>query len=409
MALRKAVEEFDRALAGPTSRGPTQPQSVALAAVAHRVSAMSTVLPGIDEAFRVALRERLVQEAAELATAAVPPQRARHSNRQATARGAASRPVGPKSQAAKNAAGKNPAGKNAGSRAAGPRSGKGAAVDAASVWRRRLLAAGIGVAVATGSVGGIAIASASALPGDPLYTTKKMFENLQLSMSGSPTEQGRQYLKLADTRLAEIDDLLTRGDVDVPGSPTAQYLAQTLNELQQMIGTGGDLLLGQVRADGDQSAVHALSDFLLTERQRVLDLSWQLPVALQGRPAQIVALMGELTQQLEQDQSQYSAEHPSSGPTGSGGGQQSSPQPGRPSGSAGPGANPTGGPSAAASGTPGATPTTGPSATPSAGPTIGINLPLPILPSTGINLPPLLPGLPGIDLGLGDQPTEPPE
>jgi len=410
MALRKAVEEFDRALVGPTSRGPTQAQSVALAAVAHRVTAMSTVLPGIDETFRLALRERLVQEAAELAAAAVPPQRARHSSRQSAARGAASRPVGPKSALPKTQGAKNPSAKSSGSRAAAPRgSGKGATVDAASVWRRRLLAAGIGVAVATGSVGGIAIASASALPGDPLYNTKKMFENLQLSMSGSPTDQGRQYLKLADTRLAEIDDLLTRGDVDVPGSPTEQYLAQTLNELQDMIANGGNLLIGQIRADDDQTAVHSLSDFLLTERQRVLDLSWQLPVTLQGRPAQIVAVMGELAQELQWDQSQFPGSGggaPGTGPTGSGP-RHASPQPGSgSSGSAQQGAIPTGTPSPSASGTAGASPSAGPTSPASAGPTIGINLPLPILPSTGIDLPPLLPGLPGIDLGLGD-PTDP--
>jgi hypothetical protein len=56
-------------------------------------------------------------------------------------------------------------------------------------------------------------------------------------------------------------------------------------------------------------------------------------------------------------------------------------------------------PSGEASNEPGASPSAQPSA--SATPTIGVQLPLPILPSTGINLPPLLPGLPGIDLGLG--------
>jgi hypothetical protein len=268
------------------------------------------------------------------------------------------------------------------------------------------------VAVATGSVGGIAIASASALPGDPLYNTKKMFENLQLSMSGSPTDQGRQYLKLADTRLTEIDDLLGRPDVDVPGSPTGQYLAQTLNELQSMISTGGQLLLGQVRADDDQTAVHALSDFLQTERQRVLDLVWQLPVTLQGRPAQIVAVMGELTQQLEQDQGQFtqpgqSATGPST--TGGSGPQSSTPRSGgRTSGTTG--TYPSGTASPSATGTAGATEGATPGSTATPNPTIGLDLPLPILPSTGINLPPLLPGLPGIDLGLGEDPTtDPPQ
>ena len=122
--------------------------------------------------------------------------------------------------------------------------------------------------MATGSVGGIAIASAGAVPGDPLYSAKKMFENIQLSLSGSPTDRGGQYLKLADTRLSEIDALLSRRDADVPGSPTAAYLDQALTDLQSMIGDGSNLLIGQVRSSGDQQAVHVLSDFLLTERQR---------------------------------------------------------------------------------------------------------------------------------------------
>jgi hypothetical protein len=166
-------------------------------------------------------------------------------------------------------------------------------------WRRRLLAAGVGVAVATGSVGGIALASAGAEPGDPLYNAKKVFESLQLSLSGSPTDQGREYLHLADIRLGEIDVLLDRPDVDMTGSPTQAYLNQTLGELRTMIQSGGDLLVGQVQQHGDQTALHALADFLLTERQRVADLSWQLPPDLGAQPAQIVTLMDNLAGELQ--------------------------------------------------------------------------------------------------------------
>ena len=126
-------------------------------------------------------------------------------------------------------------------------------------WRRRLLAAGVGVAVATGSVGGIAIASAGAVPGDPLYNAKKIFESLQLSLSGSPTDQGRDYLHLADVRLGEIDSLLSRPDVDQPGSQTQALLRETLSDLRTTITNGGSLLVQQVEQDGDQTALHALS------------------------------------------------------------------------------------------------------------------------------------------------------
>src|SRR5947209_4353818 len=290
---RRLAEEFDLALSGARSGGSRgtatrrthanaaasayesasdgsgsapAAQLATMVAVARRVERTGPALPRMDETFRAQLRERLVRLTPELATAPqVPAQRG---------------------------------GRHAGLRR--PVSVRPSHTGISAAWRRRLLAAGVGVAVATGSVGGIAIASAGAVPGDPLYSAKKMFENIQLSLSGSPTDRGGQYLHLADIRLAEIDALLSRRDADVPGSPTAAYLDQALTDLQTMIGDGGQLLLDQVRQHADEQAVHVLSDFLLTERQRVVDLTWQLPLTLQKRPAQIVALMDSLYQQLQQ-------------------------------------------------------------------------------------------------------------
>ena len=288
-----------------------------------------------------------------------------------------------------------------------------------SSWRRRLLAAGVGVAVATGSVGGIALASAGAVPGDPLYSAKKIFESLQLSLSGSPTDQGRDYLHLADIRLGEIDSLLNRPDVDMTGSPTQAYLNQTLGELRTMISTGGDLLVQQVRQHDDQTALHALADFLLTERQRVADLSWRLPPDLQSQPPQIVTLMDTLSSELQVAAQQAAAKQTQGGPgvgqlgssgqqgqNGGGSGAQtgtanptptgtaaasgsaSSTAEGRASGSASSSAKSSGSASASASASAGA------------GATIGINVPVPALPSIGVTVPSIL-GLPEIDLSLG--------
>lgn len=380
----------------PSPATPAAAHINALVAVARRVEDAGTALPGMDEAFRARLRERLVRLTPELAA---PPAKAQLPGQRGGRHAGLRRPVTAR-----------PAHTGAGF---------------STAWRRRLLAASVGVAVATGSVGGIAIASAGAVPGDPLYSAKKMFENIQLSLSGSPTDRGGQYLRLADTRLGEIDALLSRRDADVPGSPTAAYLDQDLTDLQTMIGDGGDLLLGQVRAHGDQQAMHLLADFLLTERQRVADLTWQLPLTLQDRPAQIVALMDKLYGQLQQAAAAIPP-NPGGGPAptpsvapqpgsssaggpgvGDGSAESNGPAPTHPGSSsqhpASHGVSPSGQPSAGASGTSssGASPSASASASPSSAPTIGVHLPLPILPSIGINLPPLLPGLPGIDLGLG--------
>jgi hypothetical protein len=360
----------------------------ALVALAERVETEGRYLPAPETGFKDALRARLVAEAPSLVA-------------QSTAASGRMRGKVPAQRATK--AGRTGA-RHSGESRAGVFTGFSAA------WRRRLLAAGVGVAVATGSVGGIAIASAGAQPGDPLYSAKKIFESLQLSLSGSPTDQGREYLHLADIRLGEIDTLLARPDVDMAGSPTQAYLIQVLTELRSMIADGGDLLIGQVRASDDQTALHALADFLLTERQRVADLSWRLPPAMQAQPPQIVTLMDQLSRQLQQaaaaaarqTQGSGNGEQPGSGQLGQGGGGV-----GAASGSANPSATGSAsGSSASASGagtgSAGAGGSAGSSAssTASAGSTIGINVPVPVLPSIGVTLPGLL-GLPEVDLGLG--------
>ncbi|HEU5332076.1 MAG TPA: DUF5667 domain-containing protein [Actinocrinis sp.] len=397
---RRLAEEFDLALDRAADRrqrsAPTAAPMTALVAVARRLGEADRELPGMDEAFRAQLRERLVRLTPELAAAPsrLPGQR---GGRHAGVR----RPGGAHANAARPGSGKARGGDSGGD--GGSSTTRPLGLSAA--WRRRLLAAGVGVAVATGSVGGIAVASAGAQPGDPLYSAKKMFESIQLELSGSPTDRGEQYLKLADTRLSEIDNLLSRPDADVPGSPTAAYLAQALNDLNTMIGDGGALLVGQVRATGDQDALHALSDFLLTERQRVADLTWHLPPPLQGQPARVVALMDDLYQQLQQ----AAASSPQAGTSGP------APSPGQHGGGAvgtgpsahggkGAGASADGAASghASAAGGPSPSASSGQNASPSESPSaITVNLlPLPILPSTSVDVPPLL-GLPGINLGLG--------
>ena len=373
-----------------------------LVALAERVTVIGQIaersVPGPSVDYREALRARLVAEAPTLVAAG--------------AGGAGSR----RSRARVPAQRAGRGGRTGARHSAESKTGVFTGISAS--WRRRLLAAGVGVAVATGSVGGIALASAGAEPGDPLYNAKKVFESLQLSLSGSPTDQGREYLHLADIRLGEIDVLLDRPDVDMSGSPTQAYLNQTLGELRTMIQNGGDLLVTQVKQHGDQTALHALADFLLTERQRVADLSWQLPPDLGAQPAQIVTLMDNLAGEL-QVAAQQAAAKQTQGGTGvgqQGGTGQQGQNGGGPAGAQTGAANPTstgaatatGSASSSAEGAAGGStgsstkPSTSSSASPSASspPTIGITVPVPVLPSIGVTVPSIL-GLPEIVVELG--------
>ena len=358
-----------------------------LVALAERVSVVGQSVPGPSADFREALRARLVAEAPTLVAEGA----------------AAGRRAGSRVPAQRGRGGRTGARHSADTKA-------GVLTGISASWRRRLLAAGVGVAVATGSVGGIAIASAGAVPGDPLYNAKKIFESLQLSLSGSPTDQGRDYLHLADVRLGEIDSLLGRPDVDQNGSQAQQLLKETLSDLRTMITNGGNLLVAQVQQNGDETALHALSDFLLTERQRVEDLSWRLPPVLQSQPPQIVALMDQFAREL-QAAAQKAADHTQGPSVGQKPGEG---QPGNGDTSAAGSADPKATGTAAASGSESASgkasgtsststkPSSGTSSSATASPssTIDVKLPVGILPSIGVTVPGLL-GLPEIELQLG--------
>ena len=403
-----AGHRFGDGARGAGSNGADGGNTGALVALVERVAVAGAAVPGPGMDFREALRARLVAEAPVL-----------------VAEGAVSgsglrRAVRSRVPAQRSGRGARTGARHSADAKAGGFTGISAS------WRRRLLAAGVGVAVATGSVGGIAIASAGAEPGDPLYSAKKIFESLQLSLSGSPTDQGRDYLHLADIRLGEIDSLLSRPDVDMTGSPTQAYLNQTLGELRTMITEGGNLLVGQVQQHDDQTALHALADFLLTERQRVADLSWRLPPDLQSQPPQIVALMDQFSRELQIAAQQAAEKQTQSNPgAGQQGGTGQQGQQGQNGGGASGSATQTGaakptssGATEASTSAPAATegsggsasssagsstkssPSTTASTSPSAGSTIGVNLPVPILPSIGVTIPSLL-GLPEIEVNLG--------
>ena len=373
--------------------------SAGLLALAERVSVIGQIaeqsVAGPSMEFRETLRARLVAEAPSL-----------------VAEGASGKRLGSRVPAQRIGRGTRSGARHSGESRASVFTGISAS------WRRRLLAAGVGVAVATGSVGGIAIASAGAEPGDPLYSAKKIFESLQLSLSGSPTEQGRDYLHLADIRLGEIDSLLNRPDVDMTGSPTQAYLNQTLTELRTMISDGGNLLVQQVQQNGDQIALHALADFLLTERQRVADLSWRLPPDLQSQPPQIVTLMDNLSHDLQLAAQQAAEKQTQSGDgVGQQGGTGQQGQNGggatnAETGTSNPTSTTTAKPTSSASETTGSTAksstsssaksstTASASASASSGATIGVNVPVPGVPTIGVTLPSLL-GLPEIIVDLG--------
>lgn len=75
-------------------------------------------------------------------------------------------------------------------------------------------------------VGGIGTASASALPGTPLYPAKLAVEHVRLLVASSPEQQAQTHLEIASTRLQEAAIETRRGDPEAVTALLQSYQQQ---------------------------------------------------------------------------------------------------------------------------------------------------------------------------------------
>ncbi len=124
--------------------------------------------------------------------------------------------------------------------------------------RRRLMSVAASVCIMAGSGVGAAAASQSALPGDALYPVKRGIERVELSIAGSSSERGQEYLESADTRLTEIQGLaLTRpDDIETPA-----LIGQTLDEFSAQATAGADSLIRAYHRESSEQSIVDLREF----------------------------------------------------------------------------------------------------------------------------------------------------
>jgi Domain of unknown function (DUF5667) len=308
-------------------------------------------------------------------------------------------------------------------------------------WRRRLVAAGAGVTMAAAGMGGVAVASSGALPGDARYGVKRTVEDVRLSVTWSDQAKGERYLQHADTRLDEVERVLGRTGPR-PADPDAiRDLGSTLDDMSSATEHGSKLLTGVYERSRDEQPLEALQDFTREERARLQTVQPLLPSELQRQPASLLALLGQIDSQIARitgrpvppgavpgtpgGPGQPGRSTPSGRPgsivPGTGAPGSDPAVPGKPGGPAGvPGAGaPGSGRGAPPAKAPGAgaqqpAPGTGEEApadglidldgAPGEAPAVGVNPPpaLPV-PAPSVTVPPLVPGLPGVDInGRGD-------
>jgi len=285
-------------------------------------------------------------------------------------------------------------------------------------WGRRLAVSGLAAGVAVTAFGGIAAASSSAIPGDPLYGMKRSLENWQLDFAGSNAERGRLLLDQASHRMSEAQQLIDHDEAD--GHRLSPHvIAEVTKALTDMNaeGTqGSDLLQAIYRQNHSLGPLQSLAAFDSTQLRSLDALTPQLPSQADPVAGQLQQLLSGISAELAPlhltpgtGSGTTAAAQPSGGTSPSTGGtgaattRTSAPRGSTTSGTgtmSSPGSSPSNGDGAGlVGGLLGSSPSTTPSATDTstgAGPSASA-------PDNGFTVPPLIPGLlPSIGIGLAD-------
>lgn len=136
-------------------------------------------------------------------------------------------------------------------------------------FARRVRARGavlVGLAVGTLAVSGIAAASGTAMPGDPLYGLKRSQETAQLQLTGSQAGKGQLYLEFAGKRLAEA-----QSDTRDPDG-----LSQLISQMDSDTLQGARLLFAAALASRDKAALQTVADFYTRQKDQLGRLRAQL-------------------------------------------------------------------------------------------------------------------------------------
>lgn len=145
-----------------------------------------------------------------------------------------------------------------------------------------------------GVTGGIAAASQSALPGDPLYGVKRGIERVQVSLAGSDETQGQRLVSQAATRLDEVNDLA----VTRPDDPqTVRLIQQTLDEFDKQADDGAAALIESYSSTSAEDSIARLRQFTGASASDLDHLSSVVPAPARGDLLDTARLLSDLDQQ----------------------------------------------------------------------------------------------------------------
>ncbi|MBN3932780.1 hypothetical protein IQ279_24740 [Streptomyces verrucosisporus] len=143
-----------------------------------------------------------------------------------------------------------------------------------------LAAGGLSFGIAAGALGGAAVASTDALPGDTLYGLKLGMEDLKLGMAGDEADRGEVHLDHASTRLNEARRLLERGRSGPLDHESLGDIRRTLSHMRDDVSEGHRLLSQAYEREGEIAPIRSLSSFSRSHRAKWDEVRAGLPVQL---------------------------------------------------------------------------------------------------------------------------------
>jgi hypothetical protein len=238
---RRQADDLQALLDGRRASSPAAAAGLADLVTLARSLAPAEHTP--DDAFRTALRDRLLTEAAARVPApAVPAARARPS----------------------------------------------------APSRLRQLVATVAVASVVAGVGAAA-ASTRALPGDALYGLKRQIESAQLALARGDLGHGRELFEQADARLTEAERLTAGEGGSDPA--TRALVERALQQMAADVTAGAADLTEAYQETGDGQAMVLLDRFVLDQRERLQDLLGLLDPSLRPLARTLVDQLAQLDAQ----------------------------------------------------------------------------------------------------------------
>ena len=156
--------------------------------------------------------------------------------------------------------------------------------------RERRLAAAVGALALVGASTGMAVASQSALPGDPLYPLKRAIENAQTGVQSDEEAKGKSMLENASGRLDEVDQLSREND-------DAATISETLQTFTAQASEASELLLSDYAETGQQESVDDLRNFTADSMAALTALESLIPEDARASLIRAAQTLAQIDQQ----------------------------------------------------------------------------------------------------------------